>query len=854
MNQHALATSPRRGPRLCPIAVAILSLYGAHGGAMALGQQAADSAQVGEVVVVTGQRSSLKKALSAQEKADNIISVISADDIGQMPDKNAAEALARMPGVAVQRDQGEGRYIVVRGLGPDYNAVSINGAQVPSPEASRRAVALDVLPAGLIRSLEVSKTLTPDLDANSLGGSVNVKTLSAFDLPGTALSLQMGVSRDENTGQTSPNAGLLWADRFAGNKLGVAIGISGEKRKFGSDALETAGSWSGGKVAALEYRNYLPVRERQAAALNLDYRPEPGQSYFLRSFISQFSDEEQRDRLTLSNISGGSAAPDTPFSARGERRLRARKYTQEVTSVVLGTDHSFGDWKVNANIGAGRGSESTPQGINDARFRGIANFTGLSYSDTVLPRLNAPAAIYDPASYRLNAITLQARESDDKEHHLDWSVTRNVDWGNNVETDFKAGAKWSRRTKRNDTEQWGFSSAAATSPNYWGAGSVSMSDFLQGPLDYAFGQIGAGISPQAVKARLATLNIAGARLVSESALNDYVIHENIDSAFLQGSTKFEAWTVLAGVRNERTRMDATGNQVSGSVVTPVASSKSYSDWLPALQVRYDIDSKTSLRAAWSNSVVRPNFNQFAPGIALSSATEAVIGNPDLKPLTSSNLDIGVERMLGGDGAVSAYLFSKDIKDFVYRTDLAGSGAWVNYTTAASFANGDKAKVHGVELSYQHSLRMLPAPWNDLVIGANLSVVDSTAQIGRFDKASNRMLNRDIRMPGQAKQIYNVSLGYEGAALSAKLSLNHKSNYLLDLGNDILSADGDRYVDDQRQLDLSMGYKFNKRYQMVFEASNLNNEKYYVYQGTKPYNVQYEQYGRTYKLSLKINLY
>ena len=146
-------------------------------------------------VVIAGQRSSLRNAIAAQEKADNIISVISSDDIGGLPDKNAAEALARLPGVSVQRDQGEGRYVSVRGLGPDLNAVTINGALVPSPEAGRRAVALDVLPAGLIRSLEVSKTLMPDQDATSLGGTVEVKTLSAFDLPGKLLSGSLGASQ-----------------------------------------------------------------------------------------------------------------------------------------------------------------------------------------------------------------------------------------------------------------------------------------------------------------------------------------------------------------------------------------------------------------------------------------------------------------------------------------------------------------------------------------------------------------------------------------------------------------------------------------------------------------------------------
>jgi TonB-dependent receptor len=812
---------------------------------------AANASNADEVVVVTGQRASLRKALSAQEKADYIVSVISADDIGQMPDKNAAEALARMPGVAVQRDQGEGRYIVVRGMGPDYNAVTINGAQVPSPEASRRAVALDVLPSGLIRSLEVSKTVTPDRDANSMGGTVNVKTLSAFDLPGSSMSMQAGVSRDENTAQSSPNIGLLWTNRFAGDTFGVAIGASAEKRKFGSDNLETGGAWSAGKLSNIEMREYLPVRERQAVALNLDYRPSKDQAYYLRSFLSQFSDDEVRDRLTLTNFS---AAPGESFTARGERRLRQRKYTQEVSSLVFGSDLTLDTWKLELAAGAGSATDDTPESINDARFRGTANFAGVSFTGTELPLFKGPDALLDPSKYSLNSIQLQQRYSSDKERHVEWAASHTVDWGS-AETDFKFGSKVSRRTKKNDTNQWVYNSNTATSPAYWGAGSNLMSAFVQGPLDYKFVNLGPGIDPKLIRARIAGLPRDGARSIEGSTLNDYVIDEDITSGFVQGSTRFGELTLLAGVRNERTDMSAAGFEVSGgTTVRAIQKGRKYSDWLPALQARYDIDNKTSLRAAWSNSVVRPNFSQFAPGIALASATEATIGNPDLKALESSNMDIGVERMLGNDGAASIYLFSKDVKNFTYTTNLAGTGAWVGYTSAVSYANGDKAKVSGIELSYQHSLRMLPSPWNDLVVNVNYSTIDSKADIARFDKPTNGFRSREIRMPGQAKNIMNLSLGYDNGTLSTKLSLNQKSNYLLELGGDILDASQDRYVDAQSQVDFSLGYKFDKRYQLVVEAANLNNEKYYVYMGNKALNAQMEQYGRTYKVSLKVNLF
>jgi TonB-dependent receptor len=830
-----------RALHLTALAAGVLAL------ANAAAADGADGSLAGASVVITGQRAVLAKSIAAQEKADNIVNVLSSDDIGNLPDKNAAEALARLPGVAVQRDQGEGRYVTVRGLGPDLNAVTINGALVPSPEASRRAVALDVLPAGLIRSLEVSKTLTPEQDANSLGGTVEVRTMSAFDLPGSLLSVSAAASHDQNTGRNSPSAGLLWASRFAGGSFGVAVGLSGEKRKFGSDNVETGGAWDGERLSGFELRDYLPVRERRAAALNLDFRPQAGNSWFLRSFLSRFSDDEVRDRLTVSNVSGGALTEGVPASARLERRIRQRKYTQEIQSAILGTQQKLGAWRLDAQGGRSHANEDTPEALNDGRFRGNANFKDVSFSNGQRPALQAPTAAYDPASYSLNAITLQQRYSQDAEQHLKFDLGREFDLGD-MRSALKFGAKASRREKRNDTNQWSYGAKAVP-------GSASMASFVQDrQLDYPFGPIGKALDPTAIRARVAGLDRNGARLAAESAINDFTLNEDIDAAYLQNTLSQGDWRLLAGVRAEHTAFAAAGVRTSGGAITPLQRSRSYTNWLPALQLRYDLDRDTSLRSAWTNAVVRANFSQLAPGIALASATEATIGNPDLNPLKSHNLDLGVERVIGNDGALSAYLFYKDIKDFTYTTNLAGSGQWAGYTSATTYANGDTAKVNGIELSWQQPLRMLPAPFNGLLLGANGALTDSRASIARFDGKTGAMAARRIPLPGQSDRVMNLTLGYEAGPLSTRIAFNYKSPYLLELGSDILNGAQDRIVDTQKQVDFSLSWQLAKGVQLSFDVANLNNEKYYVYQGVKQHNAQYEQYGRTYKLGLKASVF
>jgi TonB-dependent receptor len=859
--QYKMSKQPAQQGHGCRLSVlslgvlSMLSMLGAQSPASAQTSQANDGAAASVAasansVVISGQRSSLRNSIAAQEQADNIVSVISSDDIGGLPDKNAAEALARLPGLSVQRDQGEGRYVSVRGLGPDLNSVTINGALVPSPESGRRAVALDVLPAGLIRSLSVSKTLTPDQDANSLGGTVEVKTLSAFDLPGKLLSATVGASRDQNIGKTSPNGSILFADRFMNGKLGVAGGVSYEKREFGSDNVETGGAWEDGKLTGVELRDYLPTRQRRAAALNLDYHADNLSKYFLRGFISDFSDSEVRDRLTISNIVGGGLAEGASASARGERRLRQRKYTQTISSVVLGTEQKWNGWKLDLAGGISRATDEAPESINDARFRGAKDFAGVGFTGTDIPRLTGPASLYDAANYKLNSIALKQGDATDKEHHLRFDLSHKFDLGEASST-LKFGAKAGRRDKRNDTEAWSYSSKQI------GGASTALADYVTGgDLDYKLGRIGKAIDPAAIRRLVAGLKRADARLLVDSTVDDYRMHEDIDAAYVQNSVDLDAWHLLAGVRAEHTKFKAAGARVNEEEESfdPVNRQRSYTNWLPTLQGRYELDDKTSVRAAWSNSVVRANFSQLAPGVSLASDTEATIGNPDLAPLKSTNLDLGIERVLGDDGSVSAYVFHKDIKNFTYTTNLAGSGQWAGYTSAVSYANGDQASVKGIELAYTQPLRMLPAPFNRLIVGANGSLTRSDANIARYDIDAGCTRSRSINMPGQSDRVLNLMLGYEQGPLSTRLALNYKSPYLLEMGDDILDAGQDRIVDAQKQVDFSLSYQISKQVQLSFEAANLNNEKYYVYLGSKAQNAQYEQYGRTYKVSLKVSMF
>ncbi|MGN6828659.1 TonB-dependent receptor [Paucibacter sp. M5-1] len=822
-------------PRLSLLALCLLSAFSPV--------QAQDSkpAETLDRVLVTGQAANLRSALAKQQAAQGIVNIVHADAIGQLPDNNAAEALARLPGVSVERDQGEGRFIRVRGLGPDYNAVTINGATMPASEADRRAPGLDVVPAGLIRSLEVSKTLTPEQDANSIGGSVSVNTLSAFDLAGRLFSVELGANHDANAGKTRPRGSLTFADRFAGQRLGVALALSADQRRFASDNVETGGAWDGDKLEEFELRRYEITRERVGAALNLDYRPAAGQQFYLRGFASRFSDREQRESLGIAfedaQASGASGA------AEAVRSLKSRTETAKTLALSLGTELQLNEaWRLWAETGLGRASEQTPDGIAGAGF--AAEFDGVGFVGGKRPALQGPAAVrQDSKAYELDEIELENSHARDRVRHAKLDLQREFDLAGGAELTLKGGLKATRRHKSGVQETYKFGGGDLGDP--------TLAELTTGrDLPYAWGSFGQGISDPKLRRLLEGLDRGDYRDEIDSSVNDFEMHEDVNAGYLQLGYKQGATELLGGLRHEHLAFRADGTaSVDDELQASQARTRSR-HWLPSLLLKQGLSKELQLRAALTNSVLRPSFGQLSPGLVIDG-DEAELGNPLLKPLRSRNLDLGLERALGRDGALSAYVFHKSIRDFVFQTDLAGSPGWEDFDEVISYANGGKASVRGVELAYSQALRQLPAPWNGLVVGVNATFVDSKAAIGGFK--DGQWQQRQIKLPSQSDRTLNLSLGWEGQGWSTRLALNHKSPYLLEVG-DVFDAGKDLKVDRQNQLDFSLRYQIARRWQLSLEALNLTNERYYVYQAdNKARNAQYEQYGRSIKLGVKLAL-
>ena len=795
-----------------------------------------------EHVEVIGQAVSIDKALKEQRSSDNVESVVHADGIGQLPDDNAAEALQRIPGLSVERDQGEGRFVSVRGIGPDLNSVTINGTLVPSPESDRRAVALDVLPSELVQSLTVVKSLTPDMDANSLGGTVEVKSLSAFDHDGLFYTGTVEGSYDDNTDQSSPKLSGAISNRFSlgdgVDNFGVAAALSWQERDFGSDNVETGGAWdfeNGPRLEEMEMRDYAITRERSGFGLNFDYKPDDLSSYYLRTLYSRYKDTETRN-------AAGVAFADPQLAgergdAEGYRELKSREETQEVQSYVFGGERMIGLWTLGAQAGYSRSSEDSPEGIAGAVFEGNDDFANGGFNDGKKPRLAIDPSFYDPSNFTLDSVDLEKQNTTDTEKNIKLDLARDYDLSGYA-AQFKFGGKLSRREKDNDLEVWTYEDLDSAG---FSDADLNLGQFTKGPVDYNLGQYGPGISDKAVKRLLAGLNRDDFYNEEESRVNDFDMSEDINAAYFMNSIDIDDWRFIAGLRYEGTDFEAKGTGIRDGAYETTHSSHSYDHWLPGLHARYQLNDSTQLRAAWTNTVVRPTFGQMAPGFVIDG-DEASFGNPDLDPLESMNIDFGIEHYMGRAGVVSAFVFYKDIDSFVYNTDLAGTGDWAAFAEANTFANGDSAKLYGLELAYSQKFDWLPAPWNGLLVGANATFSRSDASI------EGQGMKRDIDLPNQSDTVGNLMLGWENDTLSLRVSANYKSDYLAEVAT-VDDRAHDLYADEQLFVDFSAGYFLTPALQLTFQAQNLTDESYYVYTGRSHYNAQYEEYGPTYKLGL-----
>ncbi|WP_069961671.1 TonB-dependent receptor [Lacunisphaera limnophila] len=784
-------------------------------------------------LVIEGAAVGTARAINQQRAAATYTNIIASDEIGNFADQNAAEAIQRIPGVSLYRDQGEGRYIVLRGLNYTFTSVKVNGGSFAGADLGERATALDVIPADALSAIEVTKVPTPDMDGEGLGGQVNIRTKSPFESDGLAASFSAQGQYADQSGEYSKKFNGYVSQLFGADKqYGFLIAPTWQERKFGSYNFENGGAWLSPAdngtafytMSELAFRDYVINRERYGVNAAFEARPDSTTSFYVHGGFNRFTDTESRHltlfdftEATLNRSSVTANSATYTGMRRYARRLRIREKDQDVTTFSAGGAKQLGAWKVEVQAGYTKGDERRPDELT-ARFRRNTRDTSVRYDTDGAYNVSvtqlAGASFFEPSSYAYQRIDLVNESGSETE----------TDLGFHARYDFtgrpaylKFGALFRAKEKESEGEAYELGSAPAT---------FTFANLAEPASDYPYLRV-PRISTAAVKEAFYAnrAGFTGGRVFEDSEFEDFSLNEDVLSGYVMGGSQFGQLNVLGGVRVERTEFETTGNELDlvNEVSTARTAKQSYTNVLPGVHFRYDLTKSVVLRASWSNSLARPSFSDTAfRSLVNSDDFEITRGNPALDALEATNWDASVEYYLPSLGVLSAAVFHKEIENFSYEYEdpspLVINGDSYDLTT---YANGSDGKITGLELAYQQQLRMLPSPFDGLGLMANITFLDSKADYPTRP-------GENVPFVGQSDRTGNLALTYEKAGLFLRLALNFRTERLREdepIGG---AAWQDIYVDDFKQLDLTARYKLTKNWELYGEMLNLTDEPFRVY--------------------------
>ncbi len=853
-------------------------------------QLAPSSIELGEVVV-EGIAEGQIKAFVEMKRAENIKNVISAAQILTFPDLNAAEVLQRVPGITLQRDQGEGRFVQLRGTPPELTNFNINGEQIPSPEGDFRYVGMDIIPSDQIEAVEVTKVITPDMDGDGIGGSVNIRTKEAEEGPP---QIRTALAAGYNNLRNTPiyNMQFSYGQRY--NKLGFHLNASFFENNQGSDNIEykfTKGpffntdSQNQGQdnffvhYREAQLRHYAITRTRISVAPTLDYRFNKESKVYIRAMYNSFTDEEVRRRLIYDLED---PLNENYFLFGGvDHDVKARTKNQELTTLAVGGEHKIGKIEVDYQVLYAGASETEGDRL-EARFESPGQAIAINFdvSDPNYPRATFPVEsnagnATDYENFDLDEMILETSDVTETLITPRLNVTIPYNMNNGQSGYFKFGGKIRSRIKERDIRSQTFGAYSETSRLYPGQGAplnllTASDDFREDNLlnqGYVLEYMPSATILRDFYEFYPQYFIFSRNETRKNSYNqDYRYEEDIYAAYGMIRHNIGKLMVIAGARFERT--DVTRNQSFAVIldgnrfvgIDTLNNSRVQDFFLPQLQLKYSITPNLNLRAAISYTYARPNYVDVIPSRE-EDRNEVSIGNPDLNFPRSTNLDFLIEKYTNG-GIFSGGIFYKQIQDFVFsykrfgREGAPGSGNFPVFEFTKPL-NGRDAEVYGAEFQAQFKFDFLPGFLSDFGLFTNYTYTHSQAFLPRRtpanyasaiiidpieDDLSTFFTEEDVEeisLPGQAEHTANVGLFYDSRRFFARLTANYQDAFLVEIGPD---PDLDEFYDEALRLDFTMNYQISPNINIFNDWINITNTPLRFYLGTEDVIKQQEFYS------------
>ena len=839
-------------------------------------------------------------ALQEQKEADNIVAVMSGDEIRSLPNYNVAEALARMPGVTTERDEGEGKFVEIRGLPPQFQHVTIDGADVPGTLNGDRSVKLDDVPADVLGAIEVNKTLSADVDADAIGGSVNLVTKLPEGAPRGYISGLYGYQTLESN--NNGHGDLSYGGRVGlDRKLGFLVNGSIDRTDRVINDVEP--SWTavspapggnflevkGGSAYSTAFpswseREYNYYRTRYGVSGDLDYRFSPTASVFLKGLWSAFFDEANRWET---NINGGQlqllGGVPTVTGGGINYKVSNRGPIEHTWGFTSGAKHDLGAIHMTYGVNYA-GSTANQHNHYDDRYAFTPqSFNYVPAGSHLIPQYSVDAATRSsfatPTNYALSELDT------DNELTNGYIVAGKADGLLNYDigklpASFKFGVKVENQHKGYLSYQ----------PFYSYNGNATLASFLQSysaPSFYSsicsgcytlapFGSI------PAVNQNL--VNNPNAWAFQSNGLSDsgatYAGTEMVNAIYGMQTLDIQNLHVNVGLRVENTSIGYVGYaQVGGpndtvATISPtrVHGSSSYTDLFPSAQLKYALDENTNVRVAVTRGIARPNYSDLAPSV---NAYQAVIGqpkqgisigNPSLRPEHAWNYDLLGEHFFPSVGVVSAGAFYKDIDNFMFQRFGLYNGPITQYHGfyASQTQNGPHATLWGFEFDYMQHLTFLPGFWQGLGFDVNWTHVESRAIVPQDTTVNYTAVpspgdtvtvypysghpTRHAAIPRQFPNIFNASVLFDYAPVTARVTGQYTAASIYGYGGDGTSnpESGDNYNYPHFQIDAALTWTVFGSSAITVQALNINNAVFGFFNGTTrtQWNVQREYYGRT----------
>ncbi|MBX2874491.1 MAG: TonB-dependent receptor [Saprospiraceae bacterium] len=847
-------------------------------------------------VEITGIAEGQIKALIDQKRAESIKNIVSAEQIKTFPDLNAAEVMQRIPGITLQRDQGEGRFVQLRGTPPELTNFNVNGEQIPSPQGDVRYVGMDIVPADQIETIEVTKVMTPDMDADGIGGSVNINTKQALsERPDLRATLAAGYN---NLRQT-PNYNLQFSFGQRYKKLGFQINSSFFENQQGADNIEykfVKGPFFGSQDQGInnffvqyrevQLRHYDITRQRISVSPTLDYRFGENSRIYLQGMYNSFSDQETRYRKIYDL---DDALSETYYLFGGiDHDVKDRLRRQELGTLSLGGEHKIGPVVLDYQVFYAVATEKEPDRV-EALFESPGQAIAISFdtSDPNYPRAQFPNEnnadnATDFANFELDELMFE--ESTIRDVNITPRVNLTVPYklASGDSGYFKFGGKIRHKEKERDIRSQEFGAYFENSSIYPGEGpplnlETIGADFLETDLLNQGYEL--SYMPSADQLRdfyefypqhfIFDRNATRVQSFGE----DYKADETIYAAYGMLRHNWGPLMLLGGVRFERTVIDYQGSRIllNGNRfvgIDTLSDQRTHDFLLPQFQLRYAVNDNFNLRAAMTYTYSRPNFEDVLP-YREEDREEVRFGNPDLTYPSALNIDFLAEKYYK-KGIISGGLFYKRIDDFIFffkRFAHEGDPSDFGLVEITKAINGNFAEVYGAEFQAQFKFDFLPGFWKDFGIYTNYTYTRSEAVINqRFpanfsaaivvfgEDALGDFISPDnqetITLPGQAEHTTNLALFYDSKKLFARLTANYQDAFLFQLGAD---PDLDEYYDESLRLDFTANYQIAKGVNFFTDWINITNTPLRFYLGESNRVKQQEFYSWWGRVGLRLTL-